>query len=83
MISMQIFNGVFVAMTGLVAVAFALAALIMVAPRVTYPGQASQPPRGGSRPGISPEPLPDADDDLFRVPDDARELTGDRELIPA
>jgi hypothetical protein len=79
MISMQIFNGAFVAMTGLVVAAFALAALIMAAPRVSYPGQASQPP-GGTRPDISPEPLPDVDDDLLRVPDDARELTGDREL---
>jgi hypothetical protein len=82
MIGMHIFNGVLVAMTGLVVAATALAVLIMVAPRVTHPGQASRPPRGGSRPGISPEPRPDADD-LFRVPDDARELTGDRELIPA
>ncbi len=80
MISMQIFNGVFVAMTGLVAVASALAVLIMAVPRVSLPGSAS-PPRGGSRPDIAPEPLPDADDDLFRVPDDARELTGDRELV--
>ena len=80
MISMQIFNGVFVAMTGLVAAAFALAALIMAVPRVSYPGQASPPPRGGTRPDLEPEPLPDADD-LFRVPDDARELTGDRELV--
>lgn len=80
MISMQIFNGVFVAMAGLVAAAFALAALIMAVPRVNYPGQAS-PPRGGTRPDLEPEPLPDADDDLFRVPDDARELTGDRELV--
>jgi hypothetical protein len=82
MISMQIFNGVFVAMTGLVAVASALAVLIMAVPRVSRPGPAS-PPRGGTRPGIAPEPLPDADDDLFRVPDDARELTGDRELVLA
>jgi hypothetical protein len=81
MISMQIFNGVFVAMTGLVAAAFALAVLIMAVPHVSHPGQASQPPYGGTRPDLEPEPLPDADDDLFRVPDDARELTGDRELV--
>jgi hypothetical protein len=81
MISMQIFNGVFVAMAGLVAAAFALAAVIMAVPRVSYPGQASRPPRGGTRPDLSPGPLPDADDGLFRVPDDARELTGDRELV--
>jgi hypothetical protein len=81
MISMQIFNGVFVAMTGLVAAAFALAVLIMAVPRVSYPGQASQPPHGGTRPDLEPEPLPDSGDDLFRVPDDARELTGDRELV--
>jgi hypothetical protein len=80
MISMQIFNGTFVAMAGLVVAAFALAVLIMAVPRVSYPGQPSQPPRGGTRPDTSPGPLPDADDDLFRVPDDARELTGDREL---
>ena len=53
----------------------------MAVPRVSHPGQASQPPRGGTRPDLSPEPLPDADGDLFRVPDDARELTGDRELV--
>lgn len=82
MISMQIFDGVFVALTGLVVAAIGLAALVMAAPRVSYPGQAS-PPRGGTRPDLEPEPLPDADDDLFRVPDDARELTGDRELVLA
>ena len=81
MISMQIFSGAFLAMTGLVVAACALAVLIMAVPRVSYPGQSSQPPRGGTRPDTSPGPLPDADDDLFHVPDDARELTGDRELV--
>jgi hypothetical protein len=80
MISMQIFNGVLVATAGLVVAALALVALMMAAPRVSLPGQAGQPPRGGTRPDLSPGPRPDADDDPFRVPDDARELTGDRDL---
>ena len=35
---------------------------------------------GGTRPDLSPEPLPNPDDDSFVIPDDASELTGDREL---
>jgi hypothetical protein len=77
MISMQIFNGGLVALAGLVVAAIALTGVIMVAPRVSRPGAA---PRGGTRPNLSPEPLPNPDEGTFVIPDDARELTGDREL---
>ena len=79
MISMQTLNGGLVALASLVVAAVALAALIMAAPRVSQPGQA---PRGGTRPDLSPEPWPDLDDGRIVVPDDARELTEDRELAP-
>ena len=77
MISMQLLGGVLLALTGLVGVAFALATLLMAVPRVSYPGQA---PRGGTRPDgdIQPDLSPEPE---FVIPDDARELTGDRELI--
>jgi len=59
MISMHILNGVLVALASLVVAATALAAAIMAAPRVSQPGQ---PPRGGTRPNLSPEPQPEPDD---------------------
>lgn len=77
MISMQIFNGALVAIAGLVVAAIALAALMVAVPRVSQPGQAPRGgtrPSGGIRPDLSPEPQ-------FVVPDDARELTEDRELV--
>jgi hypothetical protein len=78
MISMQIFNGGLVALVGLVVLAIALTGVMMVAPRLNPAGGT---PRGGTRPHLSPEPLPSPDDDSFVIPDDARELTGDRELF--
>jgi hypothetical protein len=78
MISMQIFNGGLVALVSLVVAAIALTGLMMAAPRLSRTGGA---PRGGTRPTLSPEPLPDPDEGSFVVPDDARELTGDRELV--
>jgi len=77
MISMQIFNGGLVALVSLVVAAIAVTGLMMVAPRLSRPGAT---PRGGTRPNLSPEPLPNPDDDSFVIPDDASELTGDREL---
>ncbi len=78
MISMQTLNGGLVALVSLVTVAIALTGLMMAAPRLSRAGGT---PRGGQRPELSPEPLPNPDDDIFIVPDDARELTGDRELV--
>jgi hypothetical protein len=77
MISMQIFNGGLVALVSLVVAAIAVTGLMMAAPRLSRPGAT---PRGGTRPNLSPEPLPNPDDGTFVIPDDARELTGDREL---
>ena len=77
MISMQIFNGGLVALVSLVVAAIAVTGLMMAAPRLSRPGAT---PRGGTRPNLAPEPLPDPDDGTFVIPDDARELTGDREL---
>jgi hypothetical protein len=78
MISMQIFNGGLVALVGLAVAAIALTGLMMAAPRLSRAGGT---PRGGTRPDLSPELLPDPDDGSFVIPDDARELTGDRELV--
>jgi len=78
MISMQIFNGGLVALVGLVVAAIAVTGLMMAAPRLSRAGGT---PHGGSRPNLSPEPLPSPDEGSFAVPDDARELTGDRELV--
>jgi hypothetical protein len=76
MISMQIFDGGLAALVSLVVAAIALTGLMMAAPRLSRPGGT---PRGGTRPDLSPEPLPNPDEDSFVIPDDARELIGDRE----
>lgn len=60
MISMQLLGGILVAVAGLVVAAVALAAAIVAAPSVSQP---SQPPHGGIRPNLTPEPQPDHDDD--------------------
>jgi hypothetical protein len=77
MISMQIFDSGLVALVSLVIAAIAVTGLMMVAPRLSRAGGT---PRGGTRPDLSPEPLPNPEDDSFVIPDDASELTGDREL---
>ena len=77
MISMQIFDSGVLALVSLVIAAIAVTGLMMVAPRLSRAGGT---PRGGTRPDLSPEPLPNPDDDSFVIPDDASELTGDREL---
>jgi hypothetical protein len=78
MISMQIFDSGVLALVSLVILAIAVTGLMMVAPRLSRAGGT---PRGGTRPDVSPEPLPNPDDDSFVIPDDASELTGDRELL--
>jgi len=77
MISMQIFDSGVLALVSLVILAIAVTGLMMVAPRLSRAGGT---PRGGTRPDLSPEPLPNPDDDSFVIPDDASELAGDREL---
>ena len=77
MISMQIFDSGVLALVSLVILAIAVTGLMMVAPRLSRAGGT---PRGGTRPDVSPEPLPNPNDDSFVIPDDASELTGDREL---
>jgi len=77
MISMQIFDSGLMALVSLVIAAIAVTGLMMVAPRLSRAGGT---PRGGTRPDLSPEPLPNPDDDSFVIPDDASDLTGDREL---
>jgi len=77
MISMQIFDSGVLALVSLVIAAIAVTGLMMVAPRLSRAGGT---PRGGTRPDVSPEPLPNPDDDSFVIPDDASELAGDREL---
>lgn len=78
MISMQIFDSGVLALMSLVIAAIAITGLMMVAPRLSRAGGTT--PRGGTRPDLSPEPLPNPDDDSFVIPDDASELAGDREL---
>jgi hypothetical protein len=83
MISMQIFNGGLAALVSLVVAAIAVTGLMMAAPRLSRAGGAGGTggaPHGGTRPDLSPEPLPNPDVGSFVIPDDARELTGDREL---
>jgi len=83
MISMQIFDGGMAALVSLVVAAIAVTGLMMAAPRLSRAGGAGGAggtPHGGTRPDLSPEPLPNPDADSFVIPDDARELTGDREL---
>ncbi len=78
MISMHILNGGLMALVSLVVAVIAVTGLMMAAPRLSRTGGT---PHGGTRPNLSPEPLPDPDDGSLVIPDDARELTGDRELI--
>jgi hypothetical protein len=65
MISMQLLDGVLVALAGLVGAAVVLAAAIIAAAAVSKPGQS--PPGGGIRPEMPPQPQPDTDDDRVLV----------------
>jgi len=64
MISMQLLDGVLVALAGLVGAAVVLAAAIMAAAAVSKPGQS---PHGGIRREMTPQPQPDTDDDRVLV----------------
>ncbi len=63
MISVQLLDGVLVALAGLVGAAVVLAAAIIVA-AVSKPGQS---PHGGIRREMPPQPQPDTDDDRVLV----------------
>ncbi len=64
MISMQLLDGVLVALAGLVGAAVVLAAVIMAAVTVSTPGQS---PPGGIRREMPTQPQPDTDDDRVLV----------------
>jgi hypothetical protein len=64
MISMQLLDGVLVALAGLVGAAVVLAAAIMAAAAASKPGQS---PHGGIRREMPPQPQPDTDDDRVLV----------------
>ena len=69
MISMQLLDGVLVALAGLVGAAVVLAAAIMAAAAVSKPGQSKpgQSPHGGIRRETPTQPQPDTDDDRVLV----------------
>ena len=64
MISMQLLDGVLVALAGLVGAAVVLAAAIMAAAAVSKPGQS---PHGGIQREMPTQPQPDTDDDRVLV----------------
>ena len=64
MISMQLLDGVLVALAGLVGAAVVLAAAIMAAAIAHKPGQS---PHGGIRREMPTQPQPDTDDDRVLV----------------
>ena len=64
MISMQLLDGVLVALAGLVGAAVVLAAAIIAAAAVSKPGQS---PHGGIRREMPTQPRPDTDDDRVLV----------------
>ena len=64
MISMQLLDGVLVALAGLVGAAVVLTAAIMAAVAVSKAGQS---PHGGIRREMPTQPQPDTDDDRVLV----------------
>jgi hypothetical protein len=64
MISMQLLDGVLVALAGLVGAAVVLAAAIIASAAVSKPGQS---PHGGIRREMPTQPQPDTDDDRVLV----------------
>ena len=64
MISMQLLDGVLVALAGLVGTAVVLAAAITVAVAISKPGQS---PHGGIRREMPTQPQPDTDDNRVLV----------------
>jgi hypothetical protein len=82
MINTQFFHGVILALVLLAGAVVALSAMMQLAARsVSRPGQ---PPQGGSRRNLPPDPRPEPDGLHELIPDDIRELVpGDiRELVP-
>jgi hypothetical protein len=82
MINTQLFYAVIVALVALAGAAVAFSAAMQLAARsVPRP---SQPPQGGSRRNLPPDPRPEPDGLRELVPDDIRELVPDdiRELVP-
>jgi hypothetical protein len=64
MISMQLLDGVLVALAGLVGAAVALVTAMMATAAVRKPGQS---PHGGIRREMPTQPQPDTDDDRVLV----------------
>jgi hypothetical protein len=82
MINTQLFYAVIVALVALAGAAVAFSAAMQLAARsVPRP---SQPPQGGSRRNLPPDPRPEPDGLRELVPDDISELVPDdiRELVP-
>jgi hypothetical protein len=81
MINTQLFHGVILALVVLAGAVVAFSAAMQLAAR-SRPGP-SQPPRGGSRRTLPPDPQPESDGLHELVPDDIRELMPDdtRELV--
>ena len=82
MINTQLFHGVILALVVLAGAVVALSAVMQLAAR-SRPGP-SQPPQGGSRRHLPPDPRPESDGLHELIPDDIRELMPDdiRELMP-
>ena len=82
MINTQLFHGVILALAVLAGAVVALSAVMQLAAR-SRPGP-SQPPQGGSRRHLPPDPRPESDGLHELIPDDIRELMPDdiRELMP-
>ena len=81
MINTQFFHGVILALVVLAGAVVALSAVMQLAAR-SRP-RPSQPPQGGSRRNLPPDPQPESDGLYELVPDDIRELMPDdaRELV--
>ena len=81
MINTQFFHGVILALVVLAGAVVALSAVMQLAAR-SKP-RPSQPPQGGSRRNLPPDPRPEPDGLHELIPDDIRELVPDdtRELV--
>lgn len=84
MINTQLFHGVILALVVLVGTVVALSAAMQLAARSRPRPRPSQPPQGGSRRNLPPDPRPEPDGLHELIPDDIRELVPDdiRELMP-
>ena len=81
MINTQLFQAVILALVALAGAAVAFSAAMQLAARSAP--RPSQPPQGGSRRNLPPDPRPEPDGLRELVPDDIRELVPDdiRELV--